>query len=145
MRKFEVCEGFENAGVILPQRKTKFSAGYDISSVEDRVIQPGEIALVSTGVKACMEKDEVLKIYARSSLGVKKGLMLVNSVGIIDSDYYNNKKNDGHIMLALYNFSKAKVRVDKGERIAQGIFGKYLTTDNDDCESVRKGGFGSTN
>jgi len=144
MRKFEICKGFENSEVILPKRKTKFSAGYDISSNEECDIKPGETRLVWTGIKVKMESDEVLKIYSRSSLGLKKGLALVNSVGIIDCDYYENEQNDGHIMIALHNFSLSDAHVDKGERIAQGIFSKYLITDDDDSKGTRKGGFGST-
>ena len=144
MRKFEVCKGFENAGVELPVRKTKYSAGYDIRSLYKYEVKPGEIILVKTGVKACMESDEVLKIYPRSSLGLKKGLMLSNSVGVIDADYYSNLDNDGHIMIPLYNFSKNIAHIDVGERIAQGIFSKYLLTDNDASVTDRKGGFGST-
>ncbi|MFA6796890.1 MAG: dUTP diphosphatase [Bacilli bacterium] len=144
MRKFEICKGFENKDVILPERKTKFSAGYDFFSNEDCVIKPGEVHLVPTGVKAKMEPDDVLKLYARSSLGVKRGLMLVNSVGIVDSDYYENEENDGHIMIALYNFSNSETIVKKGERIAQGVFSKYLTVESDTCRTIRKGGFGST-
>jgi dUTP pyrophosphatase len=145
MRKFQICKGFENTGVMLPKRKTKYSAGYDISSNEECDIKSGETRLVSTGIKAKMEADEVLKIYSRSSLGLKKGLTLANSVGIIDSDYFENEQNDGHIMVALHNFSLSSAHIDKGERIAQGIFSKYLITDDDNSEDIRKGGFGSTN
>lgn len=145
MRKFEVCRGFENSGVQLPKRATKFSAGYDIYSNENCVIKPSEVYLVATGVKVKMANDEVLKIYSRSSLGVKKRLALVNSVGIIDSDYYGNKENDGHIRIALYNFSPNSVEIFKGERIAQGLFSKYLICDDDSASKVRTGGFGSTN
>jgi len=145
MRKFEVCKGYEKANVVLPERKTKFSAGYDISSLYDLDINPGEIKLVKTGLKVCMNPNEVLKVYPRSSLGVKKGLMLANSVGIIDADYYSNPDNDGHIMIALYNFSSIPAHIESGERIAQGIFNEYLVTDNDIATKVRKGGFGSTN
>jgi len=145
MRKFEVCKGYENKGVKLPVRKTKNSAGYDIRSLYECDVNPGEIIIVKTGVKACMESDEVLNVYPRSSLGLKKGLTLTNSVGVIDADYYSNLDNDGHIMLLLYNFSKNIAHIDAGERIAQGIFSKYLVTDDDTSSTDRKGGFGSTN
>ena len=74
----------------------------------------------------------------------KKGLVLANSVGIIDKDYYGNEDNDGHIMFAVWNFKAEDVKIEKGERIGQGIFQKYLVTDDDSAEGERTGGFGST-
>ena len=93
-----------------------------------------------------MQQDEFLGVHIRSSMAVKKNLMLVNNVGIIDADYYNNADNEGHIMLALLNMSKNAVILQKNERIAQGIFYKYLTADDDNtaAKAVRSGGFGST-
>lgn len=92
-----------------------------------------------------MEKDEVLNIYPRSSLFKKKSLILTNSVGIIDADYYDNHDNEGHILISLYNVGEESVSIQKGERIAQAIFGKYLLADEDDFISgSRLGGFGST-
>lgn len=142
MRGFEKVTGFDDA--IIPKRATMYSAGYDFSAYEDVVINENEIVLVKTGIKAFMEEDEVLKIYPRSSLPIKKGLTLANNVGIIDSDYYNNTNNEGHIMIMLRNFTSKPVQILKGERIAQGIFLKYLTTYNDEVNSQRDGGFGST-
>ena len=92
-----------------------------------------------------MLPDEVLEIYPRSSIGFKKGLMLVNTVGIIDSDYYSNKSNDGNIGFKLKNLTDKEVRIEAGERVLQGIFKKYLTIDNDECNKERVGGIGSTN
>ncbi len=91
-----------------------------------------------------MEKDEVLLVFPRSSLGKKKGLILTNSVAVIDADYYSNPNNDGHIMINLFNFSNTDQTIEKGERFAQGIFIKYLTTDDDQTTKTREGGFGST-
>ncbi len=91
-----------------------------------------------------MEDDEVLLIFPRSSLAIKKGLRLTNSVAVIDADYYGNENNDGHIMISLFNFSDHDVVIEDQERIAQGIFMKYLPTDDDDAKGERVGGFGST-
>ena len=144
LRGFELVEKNKFSAVTLPSRKTKHSAGYDISAAALVVIEPQKIVLVPTGIKAYMQADEYLGLHIRSGLAVKSGLMLVNSQGIIDSDYYNNVDNEGHIMIALINMSNHAVTIAAGERIAQGIFYKYLVTDTDQAHSVRSGGFGST-
>mgnify|MGYP002896163858 FL=1 len=92
-----------------------------------------------------MESDEVLILANRSSNPGKKGLILANSIGVVDSDYYENPDNDGHIMYAFFNFKAEDVEIKKGERIGQAIFQKYLVTDNDIAQGERTGGFGSTN
>lgn len=143
-RGFEFVSTYKNAGLHLPERKTSGSAGYDIASRIDMTIEAGEIAFVPTGIKAYMQADEVLQVYPRSSLAFKKRLIKVNSVGIIDSDYYNNPDNEGEIALILYNFGKEPVLIKKNERIAQGIFMKYLKADKDKTMIKRLGGFGST-
>ncbi|QWC00770.1 dUTP diphosphatase [Mycoplasmatota bacterium] len=143
-RGFEICEAYINENLILPVRKTKASAGYDIASRQDMIIEPKAIAFVPTGIKAYMQEDEVLQIYPRSSLSFKKHLIKVNSVGIIDSDYYNNPDNEGEISLILYNFGNETIKIKKNERIAQGIFIKYLKADKDNTLTKRLGGFGST-
>lgn len=148
MRGFEIVGEYLNKGIEIPKRKTQFSAGYDLASAVDVTIKPNEMKLVPTGVKAYMQNDEVLKIYIRSGMAVKCGLMLMNNVGIIDADYYGNKKNEGHIFVPIKNLNNETVVIKKGERIAQGIFQKYLLTDNDNFEDnlpKRIGGFGSTN
>lgn len=129
----------------LPVRATKNSAGYDIFSKEDYVLAPNQTRIFFTDVKAFMLPDEVLMLYVRSSIGIKKGLMLANTVGVIDSDYYNNPDNDGNIGVALHNYSKKPVVIKKGDKIAQCIFTKFLLTDNDQpTQKERKGGIGST-
>ena len=100
--------------------------------------------LIPTGVKAYMEDDEVLYLYNRSSNPKKKGLVLANSVGVIDKDYYGNPDNDGHIMFAFYNIKEEDITIHKGEAIGQGVFSKYLISDDDSAEGDRTGGFGST-
>ncbi len=142
MRGFQPAQGYKN--VNLPLRSTKGSAGYDFEVWEDLTLPPGEIGLAKTGVKAYMNHDEVLKIYPRSSLPKKFGLTIPNNVGIIDSDYYGNDKNDGAIFIQLYNFTSSPVTIQRGTRIAQGIFEKYLLTQDDCSSNTRNGGFGST-
>ena len=149
IRGVEVAKGFENEGINLPKRKTKYSAGYDIEAAEDVVIPSFKKGmnptLVKTGIKAYMQDDEALMLYNRSSNPKKKGLILANSVGVVDKDYYENPDNDGHIMFAFYNIKDEDTIVKKGDAIGQGIFQKYFVTDDDVAEGERVGGFGSTN
>ena len=149
LRGFEIAKGWEDKDIHLPVRKTKYSAGYDVEAAEDVVIPSfkKEITptLVKTGIKAYMADDEALMLYNRSSNPKKKGLILANSVGVVDKDYYGNSDNDGHIMFAFYNIKDEDVIIKKGEAIGQAIFQKYLITDNDNAEGERTGGFGSTN
>ena len=148
VRGFEIEKGFENKGINLPERKTKYSAGYDIEAAEDTVVPSFKKGmnptLIKTGLKAYMKDDEVLMLYNRSSNPKKKGLILSNSVGVIDKDYYGNPDNDGHIMFAFYNIKDEDITVKKGDAIGQGVFQKYLVTDDDSAEGERVGGFGST-
>ena len=148
-RGFEVAKGFEESGINLPVRKTKYSAGYDVEAAEDVVIpsfkKGMKPTLVKTGIKAYMEDDEILLLYNRSSNPGKKGLILANSVGVIDKDYYGNPDNDGHIMFAFFNVKEEDIEIKKGDVVGQAIFQKYLVTDDDVAEGERVGGFGSTN
>ena len=146
VRGFEIVSAYEGKGIALPLRGTAASAGYDLSAAESVVIAPGEMAMVPTGVKAYMEPDEVLYIHIRSSLAVKRQLVLMNSVGVVDADYYNNPDNEGHIFIALWNRGKEAVTLKAGERLAQGVFMKYLLADGDTAGKGqdRQGGFGST-
>ena len=148
MRGFEVAKGFENESINLPERKTKYSAGYDVEAAEDCVIPAFKLGqaptLVKTGLKAYMPEDEYLMLCNRSSNPKKKGLVMANSIGIIDSDYYENPDNDGHFMFAFFNIKAEDIEIKKGDVIGQAIFQKYLTVDNDKAEGERVGGFGST-
>lgn len=144
-RGFEIVSKFQDKQINLPTRKTKKSAGYDLEAGEDKLIKAGECAVIATGLKAYMCFDEYLGIHIRSSLAFKKHINLLNCQGIIDADYYNNEANEGHIMIGLINFGKEDVQIEKGMRIAQGIFYKFLITDDDVAEdTIRQGGFGST-
>ena len=148
IRGFEIAKGFENEGINLPIRKTKYSAGYDVEAAEDTVVpsfkKEMNPTLLKTGIKAYMADDEVLMLYNRSSNPKKKGLILSNSVGVIDKDYYGNPDNDGHIMFAFYNIKDEDITIKKGEAIGQAVFQKYLVTDDDNASGERVGGFGST-
>jgi dUTP pyrophosphatase len=124
----------------IPQRQTPGSAGYDLEASETAVLQPNKPTLVPTGLTADIPEDEFLAIYIRSSLALKRGIFLANSVGIIDSDYFGN-----HIQVMLINMTNQPQTIEAGERIAQGIFQKYLITWNDHpIKEQRSGGFGST-
>lgn len=146
IRGFEIVEAYKQAGITLPERKTAASAGYDMVAAENTVLAPQAVTLVPTGVKAYMQADEYLGIHIRSGLAVKNALSLINSQGIIDADYYNNPSNEGHILVAIYNQGAQPVSLAKGDRIAQGIFYKFLRTDDDAAtdQPVRTGGIGST-
>lgn len=147
-RGFEIAKGFEDKGINLPIRKTKYSAGYDIEAAEDTIIpsfkKGAAPTLIKTGLKAYMKEDEYLMLCNRSSNPKKKGLVMANSVGIIDKDYYGNPDNDGHFMFSFFNIKDEDIVIKKGEAIGQAIFQKYLTVDNDQAEGKRIGGFGST-
>lgn len=143
-RGFEVVSGWADRGIRLPARKTAESAGYDIESAASADLLPGKVTVLPTGLKAYMGSGEYLAIHIRSSMGIKHGLSLANGTGIIDGDYYNNEGNEGHILIAVYNASDAVFHVEKGDRVAQGIFCRYLTADGDAADGVRRGGVGST-
>ena len=140
--KFEKVTKYPNAA--LPQRATRGSAGYDFECVEDTVIPAHSIRLLPTGIKCQIDDGYYLQLALRSSTPRKKHLMLANGIGIIDSDYYNNPENEGHIMFQVINFTDKEVMINKGERIGQGIFIKYEITDDDAATGERIGGFGST-
>lgn len=130
----------------LPTRATKHSAGYDFHSPVDCVIRPGETKFFSLEVKCEIDEDKFLMIVPRSSLGFKGNnhITLTNTVGIVDSDYYNNESNEGVIGLKLHNFGSEPFVINKNDKVVQGIFIKYNLADDDSVNTVRTGGFGST-
>lgn len=175
-RGFEVVKKYQDQEINLPRRQTLASAGYDIEAAEDitipsiwrlnfvrifRLIRNGhqlyerdyEMAdqilkplLVPTGLKAYMPEDEVLILANRSSNTFNRNLALPNGIGVIDADYYNNPNNEGEIFVQMINYGVRPLHIKKGDRIAQGIFIKYLKTDDDDPISRKRvNGFGSTN
>ena len=145
MRKFEVVTGYEEVAKI-PKRSTKHSAGYDFHTTNSLpvLILPQKTVVFDTGIKVSMESDEVLLMHIRSSIGIKRGLILSNCTGVIDADYYNNPDNEGHIRIALTNIGDVAQTIKPQEKVAQGIFMKYLVTDDDNPTGTRVGGIGST-
>lgn len=129
----------------LPKRSTKNSAGYDFFAITDFIIKPGEVVIIPTGYKANFETDEMLLLLVRSSMGFKWNVRMTNQVGVIESDYYNNISNEGHMFISLQNHGDKDYVVKKGSAYAQGIFTKFLITDDDTASDKRTGGFGSTN
>lgn len=129
----------------LPRRATMKSAGYDFFAIQDFVIHPGEVLKVPTGIKVCMNDDEAFMLYVRSSMGFKYNVRMTNQVGVIDADYYNNPDNEGHMWLSLQNHGDKDFVVKKGSAFGQGVFTKFLITDDDEVSGVRMSGFGSTN
>ena len=135
----------EYAGIVIPRRGTLVSAGYDFHTPFDFALEPGQVLVVPTGLRAVMEDDMWLGIYIRSSLGFKYGVRLVNSVAVIDADYAW-ADNEGHLKIGIYNGGDAAVKLKAGDAFAQGICHKYFRTyDDEPVNRRRTGGFGSTN
>lgn len=130
----------------LPKRQTKYSAGYDFESLFDFTLKSGETKKIATGTKVNMNSDEMLMIVVRSSLGFKYNTRMCNQVGIVESDYYNNLDNEGHLFVKIQNEGINDLIIKKGDRICQGIFIKFLTVDNEEIiQNERTSGIGSTN
>ncbi len=165
VRGFEICKGYEDKDITLPIRKTAHSVGYDLEAAEDTTIpsiwktvftnvgkflsgkedfEPIKPTMVKTGIKSYFGTDEVLFLANRSSHPGKKGLILANSIGVIESDYYGNPDNDGNLIYAYYNFFPVDTHIKKHDPIGQAFFQKFLVADNDNATGQRLGGFGST-
>lgn len=177
LRKFEWVSRVKHNvdDISLPKRTTFGSAGYDFFSPEDIIIpshlkewdklvyssiQEGwrvgrshpQPFLIKLGVKVYMNSNELLEVYLRSSSPARLGLVMANSVGIIDSDYCDNETNEGEIGLLVYNITNHDVVIKKGDRVGQGIFKHFLLVDSESSTLnttfsdayVRIGGYGST-
>lgn len=131
----------------IPCVATTNSAGHDFYSPFDFSLNAGETIKIPTGIKAELDNDKVLLIFPRSSLGFKYRLQLDNTVGVIDSDYYNNKDNEGHIFIKLTNdsYDDKTLVVKKGEAIAQGLIIQFFVAEGSESNAIREGGIGSTN
>lgn len=142
-REEEIREIYDR--ILLPARATKGSAGYDFFSPEEIVLKPGESIKIPTGVRVKMGEEWVLQCYPRSGLGFKYRLQLNNTVGIIDSDYFNSD-NEGHIFAKITNDTREgkTVQIPAGTGFMQGIFLEYGITEDDEVQEERNGGFGST-
>ena len=132
-------------GIRLPKRATAGSAGYDFYMPADMTVEPGNTVKIPTGIRVRMEEEWVLQCYPRSGLGFKYRLQLNNTVGIIDSDYFHSD-NEGHVFVKLTNDTNEGKTVDlkAGTGFMQGIFVEYGITVDDDVQTERNGGFGST-
>ena len=174
MAKFEKVSRFNEIDLPLPVRKTAESAGYDFVVAEDIIIPPyaelvekinkhkpvitatldvaaaaikaanAKISLVSTGMKCKLDPGTYLELSVRSSCPLKHWLILGNSVGIIDADYYNNPDNEGEIFFQIINLAPFAIHLKRGDAIGQGIIKPYLITEDDNATGLRVGGFGST-
>lgn len=149
-RYFAVAKGWEDKNITLPKRQTKHAAGYDLCAAEDVVVPPyssnidQKPTLIPTGLKATMHNDDMMLIVSRGSTPAKHGLVIPNSMAVIDADYFENPTNDGHFYIQVLNIRSKPYTIKKGDTIAQAIFVKYLITDDDDADGERQGGFGST-
>lgn len=151
MRKFAVVKdemlkyGVKAEEIKLPVRATRTSVAYDVYSPITETIPAGETRLIFSNLKAYFEDDEVLYMATTSGMG-KRGLMLAQGIALIESDYADNVSNDGNLGFMLYNHSNAEIVINKGDKIGQCWFAKFLVTDDDVANNVvRTGGFGSTN
>lgn len=142
-RRFELVSRVNGEGM-LPKRSTAKSAGYDFFVLEDTVCKSHEITMVKTGVKAYFPDDETLLLFNRSSNPKKKGLIILNGVGVVDADYADNPDNEGEIAGLFYNMKDENIILRAGEKMMQGVFVKYGIVEDDDADGVRSGGFGST-
>lgn len=137
------CEKIYDA-IILPKRATKGSAGYDFYAPYAFTLNPHETIKIPTGIRVKIDDGYFLGLFPRSSLGFKYRMHLNNTVGIIDSDYYDSD-NEGHIFVKLSNGSDKIIEVKAHDGIVQGIFMPYMITYDDEANNIRNGGFGSTN
>lgn len=135
----------KNEVICYPKRATKGSAGYDFFIQRDITIPPKDSVMIWTDIKVRMEEDMVFEIVPRSSYGIKRNLILKNTIGKIDSDYFENPTNDGNIGIVLYNYGTESQELKAGDAICQGTFFKYYITCDDNTEVARIGGIGSTN
>ena len=143
----EINKLYDN--IQLPKRATKYSAGYDFYVSGDIAILSENSGIILTGIRWVCDKEEdknkVLQLYPRSGIGFKTGVRLMNTVGIIDADYWEGN-NEGHIMLKLYNPMDSPLHVKDGDAIVQGVITEYHTCDDEEeIVEKRTGGMGSTN
>ena len=138
MRKFEKVNRIEGE-IELPKRSTAKSGGYDFVAIEDTMVAYSGVTYVKTGIKAKFPDDEILMLCNRSSNPKKKELVLMNGVGIVDSDYYGNPDNDGEICFAFKSLNPTGTFIKAGEKLGQGIFIKYGVTDDDNASGERTG------
>ena len=132
----------------LPERKTKYSCGYDVATPVDITLAPHASIVVPTGIRVVFNDDEMgtwhLKLYARSSVGIKDKVVITNGTGLVDADFFR-AKNEGDMLIALTNMSDEIRKYKAGDRVCQAVFEIYGVTENDAADGKRVGGLGSTN
>ena len=145
-REESIQTAYDN--IKIPERKTKYSAGYDISTCLGFTMKPHDRITIPTGIKAVFTPNEAriyhLQLFIRSSIGITRHVVMANQAGVIDADYAGNPDNDGDMLIALYNNSEHEVRFETGERLIQGIFLIHGLTTDDHASGERDGGVGST-
>lgn len=130
----------------LPKRATANSAGYDFFCPVPVTVSPGQLRIVPTGIKCRLYESYYLELFVRSSVGIRNGIVLANGTGIIDADYYNNPTNEGQMLMPLINLTGGCVqRFKVGDRIVQGVIGRFYRVTDDNTSTLRNGGVGSTN
>lgn len=140
-----IADAIEYEDIVLPQRATSGSAGYDFYSPVEVLLKPGESCRIPSGIRCRIDQEYVLQLYPRSSLGFKYRMRLLNTVGIIDSDYYN-ADNEGHIIVGVVNEGDRELLIRKNDRFVQGVFYRFFLAEEEEENSrERHGGFGSTN
>lgn len=130
-------------GIELPERATKYSAGHDIKIPFKKSVQAGCTLKIPTGIRCKMREDNVMLIFPRSSLGIKKGMTITNTVPVIDADYYN-AKNEGHIFICIKNNGSELLVLNQNDAITQAVFVPFGVADDGEITTERTGGIGST-
>lgn len=129
---------------VIPAYHSDGAAAFDLASCEDVVVAPGEVRLVGTGLVVEVPRGYFLAVVARSSLPIKKGLMVANSIGVVDSDYCGPRDE---VKVEVYNFTQREASIARGERIAQGLILPAVRVEWEevtDSTAPSRGGFGST-
>lgn len=141
-----VKEAYNN--IKIPTRATSGSAGYDFCCPFDLRLNPGKGIKIPTGIRVRIADGWALFILPKSGLGIKYRFQLDNTLGLIDSDYYNSA-NEGHIMIVMRNNHVTEgfkgIDLKAGKAFAQAVFLPFGITENDIASGIRQGGFGSTN
>jgi dUTP pyrophosphatase len=133
-----------DAAVPLPKYETAGAAGFDLASNADMVVAPGQVTLVPTGLVIGVPPGHVLGIFARSSTPLKRGLMVANGVGLVDSDYCGPHDE---IKIEVFNFTGTPVQIRRGDRLAQGVILPFVRAEWQEQaapSAPTRGGFGST-
>ena len=143
--EFTKHERFETVynEISLPKRSTKYSAGHDIKIPFKYILRPNETVKIPTGIRCKMDDEYVMFVFPRSSLGIKKNMVITNTVGVIDSDYYD-ADNEGHIFICIKNCGNETIKFEQNDAITQAVFVPFGVADDDEITTERTGGIGST-